>query len=749
MRCLFSAAAALLFIISSVTSAQCVVRGTITDRQSHDPLPGVYVIYGKGAGTITDEKGFYSFVSDTGRVDIEFKLVGYRPVSEVIHLTGEQPVDLNVSMEMEAQAINQIVVSADRMEQKKSELTVSMDVIKADVLSRSHITDAQELITKTPGIEVLDGQASIRGGSGFSYGVGSRVLALIDGLPFLSADAGNIKWNYLPFENLSQVEIIKGASSVLYGSSALNGVINFRSADASNVPVTQFFIEGGIFGTPRNENWKWWDTPRIFYNASFSYLGRHGKTDVGTGAFLTSDRGYRKYNEENLGRINLRLKHNSGRVEGLRYGINLNGGTTCKTDFILWEDAVTGALKQDTATVSKFHGYFFSADPFMSLNRSGRNRHDLRMRLQYSANRFPVRTNNDAGSFSAYSEYLFWHQITGFMNITSGIAGNWSTIVSNFFGDHHGLNVAGFAQLEVRPVDRLKLTAGVRIEQNILDGEHDKIVPVFRTGVNWQVAEYTFLRASFGQGYRYPSIAEKFATTTLGSVRIFPSPFVKAESGWSAETGIKQGIMLGHVMGEGDLSLFFSQNSDMIEYIFGIHQDPITGVSDVGFKATNVEQSRVYGAELEILLAGSFGEFEITATGGYTFVYPIEFNAYTHQNTDIYLKYRRKHTAKLSLNTSWKRLELGFDFYARSKTLNIDDVFVNPETRELILPGFYDYWLLHNTGYFLMDANTGFRLIETLKISLAVKNVTNAEYMGRPGDIQPQRNYSLRLSGKF
>ncbi|MCK7529809.1 MAG: hypothetical protein MZV63_01490 [Marinilabiliales bacterium] len=54
----------------------------------------------------------------------------------------------------------------------------------------AHITDAQELITKTPGIEVLDGQASIRGGSGFSYGVGSRVLALIDGLPMMSADAG-------------------------------------------------------------------------------------------------------------------------------------------------------------------------------------------------------------------------------------------------------------------------------------------------------------------------------------------------------------------------------------------------------------------------------------------------------------------------------------------------------------------------------------------------------------------------------
>ena len=83
-----------------------------------------------------------------------------------------------LSLETESQLISQIVVSADRMEQKESELTVSMDVIRPDLIAHSHITDAQELITKTPGIEVLDGQASIRGGSGYSYGVGSRVLAL-------------------------------------------------------------------------------------------------------------------------------------------------------------------------------------------------------------------------------------------------------------------------------------------------------------------------------------------------------------------------------------------------------------------------------------------------------------------------------------------------------------------------------------------------------------------------------------------
>jgi outer membrane receptor protein involved in Fe transport len=74
---------------------------------------------------------------------------------------------------------------------------------------------------------------------------------------------------------------------------------------------------------------------------------------------------------------------------------------------------------------------------------------------------------------------------------------------------------------------------------------------------------------------------------------------------------------------------------------------------------------------------------------------------------------------------------------------------VNPLTREKILPGFFDYWSNDNKGYFLMDGNIGHKLNNYLNLSLAVKNITNTEYIGRPGDIQPQRNFSIRLSGKF
>ena len=149
------------------------------------------------------------------------------------------------------------------------------------------------------------------------------------------------------------------------------------------------------------------------------------------------------------------------------------------------------------------------------------------------------------------------------LDITSGISGIFSSVNSNFFNDHSGVNLAGYTQIELRPFDKLKAVAGVRLEHYSLDGEKEKLVPIVRAGLNWQAAPMTFLRASFGQGYRFPSMAEKFAATTIGSVIIIANPDILSESGWSAEAGVKQGILSGNITGHADLSVFMLNNKNL------------------------------------------------------------------------------------------------------------------------------------------------------------------------------------------
>jgi outer membrane cobalamin receptor len=739
MRFIIASIFFLFTALFNVVGQACVIRGRIVDSITKEPLAGVAILYGKHIGTTSDSAGFYSISTSEVKLTLIFQFIGYDPVTKEIIIKPDETIELDISMQARALEIDQVVISANRTEQKVAELTVSMDVVKSGFLSENHITDAAEVINRTPGIEVLDGQASVRGGSGFSYGAGSRVLALIDGLPVISADAGNIKWQFLPLENLSQIEIIKGASSVLYGSSALNGIINFRTADATNTPETQFFAEAGIYDSPRNKNWKWWDTPRVFSSGSFSHSRKFGKTDFGISGNILDDEGYRRLNGEKLGRLSVKMKHFSSKIEGLNYGLNLHSGLDIKKDFVLWEDAYTGALKQSPATAVEYHGTFIAVDPYISLKKGDHYQHDLKIRLQSTLNRLPQSEQNNSDAFSAYAEYTLWYRLSGLFDITAGLSENYSLVNSNFFGDHHSLNIAGFAQLGIKPTEKLKAIAGLRAENFSLDGIHDKTVPIFRAGINWHAAKFTFLRASFGQGYRYPSMAEKFAATTLGSIKIIPNPDILSESGWSAEAGVKQGIGLGNVTGQADLSVFFLRNRNLIEYMFGLYTEGL------GFRAANVEQSEIYGSEIEFLLSGETGEVKTTVSGGYTFIYPVELNESTHRNTHIYLKYRRKHSGTVSLNSQWRKFDLNFSLFVKSKILNIDDVFLTTP----ILPGFSDYWAGHNTGYSTIDGTIGYKINDEFTISLAVKNITNTEYMGRPGDIQPQRNFSVRLTGKI
>ena len=157
-----------------------------------------------------------------------------------------ETISLDVSLAVEATELGVMVVSAGKFEQKLEEVTVSMDVMKQSLIQNKNTTTMQNLMDQCPGVNILGGQANIRGGSGFSYGAGSRVMILVDDLPLLTADAGDVKWNFIPVENIEQVEVIKGASSALFGSSAMNGVINFRTSYPKDTAHTSASISSGF-----------------------------------------------------------------------------------------------------------------------------------------------------------------------------------------------------------------------------------------------------------------------------------------------------------------------------------------------------------------------------------------------------------------------------------------------------------------------------------------------------------------------
>ena len=139
-------------------------------------------------------------------------------------------MNVKIVLNEASKKLDVVVISAGKFEQRIEETTVSMEVIKPQMIENKNTTEIQTAMEQIPGVNITDGQANIRGGSGWSYGAGSRVLVMVDDMPLISGDAGQVQWKLIATENINQVEVIKGASSVLYGSSALNGVINIRTA---------------------------------------------------------------------------------------------------------------------------------------------------------------------------------------------------------------------------------------------------------------------------------------------------------------------------------------------------------------------------------------------------------------------------------------------------------------------------------------------------------------------------------------
>jgi len=743
-------------ILTAYSQQKAFVSGKITDAVTGQPLIGAAVVIDSLRGAVADTAGSFFIEVLPGRHAVHIHYVGYQPKRMTIQLLSGDTAYMNVSLHAAIQMLDEIVVSAGKYEQKLSDVIVSMDIIKPDRITETSATSLESIIGQSPGIDILDGQPRIRGGSGYSYGAGSRVLVLVDELPILSPDASDVKWDYLPMENIAQIEIIKGASSVLYGSSALNGIINVRTAYPKDKPETKLTLFSGIYMNPERKELIWWDDQPSFSGATLFHSRKIGNLDMVLGGHGFNDGGYRENEWENRQRFNVNLLYRDKKVPGLSYGMNSNVMSSNKIDFFLWQDADSGAYRQNTSAIPEMKGFRLNLDPCMEYYNDKGSKHTLKARYFRVTNKYEKDKDKDNDAALYYGEYKYHKRFKMPLDLSFGASVSYSDIRSQLYKDHSSLNGSAYSQFDGEIQNKVKLSLGVRFETYRLDDYIEFSKPVFRTGINYHPAKYTFIRASFGQGYRFPSIAEKYTATNLSSINIFPNPDLNSETGWSTELGIKQGIHVRNWTGSLDISLFQSRYKDMIEFTFGVYKPDsieIPTFDHVGFMALNVGNAQITGIEITLAGEGTIFNMPATLMAGYTYIYPIDLDydpsdTSNSLNNNI-LKYRYQHSVKADIELSWKKLSTGLLLVYNSFMKNIDDVFMDPVMGNLILPGFPDYRKQHQKGYLVLDHRISYKLTDHVKVAVNTKNLFNKEYAGRPGDIRPPRNITMQLSVNF
>lgn len=791
----------ILFKINYFAQGSGVIKGKISDNASKESIPGALISAGKNYGASSDLEGIYFLSLPAGTYTVECSIMGYKSQKQKAEVKESDTISLNFSMIDANTILDEVVVSAGKFEQKLSDVTVSMEVIKPAIIENKNTTSLDMIMNQVPGVTVSDGQASIRGGSGFAYGAGSRVLMMVDEMPMISADAGDVKWNYLPLENMEQVEVIKGASSALFGSSALNGVINLRTAYAKDKPTTSVTIFGGGYDAPKYQ-YKWWNgSSQKQKGINFSHAEKLGNFDLVLGGHLYDDDGYRgglvnqtvgtgtnavtervmKNENENRARFNANMRYNFKKIPGLSVGLNTNMMDVKGGLFFLWKHADSAYVPND---IQKYSNKRFNIDPFITYFFGNGNKLSLRNRYFLTLNKNDKDQESTAELY--YNELQYQKRFKNELTLTSGALYMEQQIYSDsLYGRHTGKNIAAYLQLD-KKVKRLTMSLGLRGEYYKVDTAYTRgyiskkikdlpFQPVIRAGLNYQLFNYTFIRASFGQGYRFPSVAEKYVSTSVSALKIYPNPSLQPERGWSAELGIKQGFSISKFKGFLDIAGFWTEYQNMVEFTFDFFmpngQQPSvliplgTLMNYAGFKSQNQGRAQIKGVDISLTGGGKIGPLGVTLFTGYTYIDPINPDYNPSKDTlglpylNV-LKYRNRHLFKNDIQFDYKFVSLGFSTRYQSYMENIDKKFTESLLHDLlkdfdqipstyVLPGLPEYREKDKAGSWVHDLRIGFQVSKFVKLSYIVNNLFNEEYSTRPGDVRPPRLHMIQLAVKL
>ena len=794
-----------IFIVVSSTlfSQNAKIVGKVTD-QNKKPLFGVAVIYKKDVtiGNYTDDDGNYMLEVPAGKAILVFRFSGMKTDTVSVDVMANDLKELDFQMTPIVTELEGVDIKVGKFDKPFEEQTVSIEIIRPEIIENKNTRSIETILDQTPGLNILDGEPQIRGGSGFTFGVGSKVAVIVDDMPMLSGDAGRPVWEFIPVENISQIEVIKGASSVLSGSSALSGAIHVRTAYPTAKPLTKVQLYGGGYSKPSVEGADWWNDAPVIAGANFLHSRILGNWDVVLGANINYDHGYlgppvqdslveafspdtiSNFSEKQMvskrARLNFNIRRRSKQLKGLNYGINGNFMVSQSPMVFAWLDDSTGLYRSYPGALFLQDQFIFNVDPYVNFITATEGKHHLRTRVMYANNEMTA--NQSSRTTTYYGDYMFHKEIVKLKNIDfiAGVTGQYTDSYANMYigsgsPKNNILNISAYSQIERKIFDVLNLSVGGRFEYFQLNDTIREMKPIFRAGASIKVFQETYFRASYGQGYRFPTITERFIRTGVGNFGVFPNPELKSESSWNAEVGIKQGLKFGNVFGYLDVAAYWQEYENTIEYLFGFWGNSYTVLSDGwGFKFLNTGKSRVVGIDASFSGKAKLGKTTfLNYMIGYNYVLPVTTDPdyvyavdtvllhkeYSYNSTSLdpskkILKYRFLHNFKGDLELQFlKHFAIGGSFKYFSRIENMDGVieeFENATQGPFIQSIRYmDYFKEHQHGVWIIDARVSYSLNEKHKIAIISANVLNNSYSLRPLKMEQPRTimvqYTLKL----
>jgi iron complex outermembrane receptor protein len=580
----------LFFVLCFTMNAQTFIKGKVTDNKGN-PLPEVSVFLpDQNKGSLCNEDGEYIIENiPTGKVFVQFSYIGYN--TEIKSLIAEQGMnELNTSLTEATIEVQEVVVSGGIVSSQRDN-AVKIAVLKLEDIQLSGTPNLMEALTAVPGVDMISQ------GQGMSKPV-IRGLSM-NGI-LITKDGTRIE-NYqystghpagIDDNGAGKVEIIKGPASLLYGSDAVGGVINF----ISETPAPRGKIEGSYsaqlhsntLGLNNNLTLKG-ASKHFFAGLSVNYK-THADYEQGGGKYVPNSR----FNEWSTG-INTGYNAKIGTFNLSYYYYKQQIGMTMSQAIPL----ITERGRKNEIWYQDPHHHLISSRnklfignlrcdvnaAWQSNLRSAYNTTDVPF-VEMQLNTFTYETKIHLPS-NEKSDYIIG--IQGMEQLHKNVNDRMSQSLPD--ADVSRIGVMAFAQYTF---DKLKLQGGLRFDLGEVKTEETSLSKKFTTpngslGATYLLNEKMTLRANFAKACRMPNLRELSFTGLKGNIYEVAGENLVQEDAYESDISF-------HYQGNSlsvDVALFYNHINN---YIYLAPTGDTTSIGVYIYQTTQ-NNANLYGGE--------------------------------------------------------------------------------------------------------------------------------------------------------
>lgn len=588
-----------------------------------------------------------------------------------------------------AEDADTIIVSANRSVQSTEEVAQSVSVITLDEIVTRQSVAVSDLLRLVPGVTVTS-----NGGLGTATSVNIRgadsdqTVALIDGVKLNdpSSTGGGFNFGNLLTGNVERIEVVRGSQSVLWGSQAIGGVVNIVTRAPTEQPALNLSGEYG-----------WRDTARVVGNVS----GKAGPVAASLGAGYLRTDGFSTFNEARGGKERDGYRNFSAQGK-----VVIALADAVSVDLRSWySDGKTGIDGFPAPTFS------FGDTPEFARTRelvgyAGLNAAllDGRWRNRFAFTLTDTRRRNtdltggtsvetfDAKGRNERFEYQGNIDLSDAISAIAGAETEKARFRTSSYGAPFSVASARitsfYGQLTVKPLTGLSLSGGVRHDDHEIFGGK---TTVSANGLFTPNGGDTIVRASYGEGFKAPSLFQLFSD--YGNTALRP----ETSHGWDA--GITQKLLDGRI--EVGATWFHRDTRNLINFVSctvltGICVGRPFGTYD------NVAKARAQGLEFMLALR-PVDRFRVQANYGYVDAINVA--------TGLDLARRPRHSVNLSADYDWL-----FGLKTGATITHVSASYDNASNSRKL------------EGYALVDLRAAFPVTRTVELYGRVENLFNEQY---------------------